>query len=84
VRSSPSAPGPASPSTRPGIVTPTEADIDDYLARAGRGDTLFFLICRREDGAIAGVANVSQIVRANARGAYLGYYALEPFAVADT
>jgi ribosomal-protein-alanine N-acetyltransferase len=64
----------------PWIATPTEADIDDYLSRADRGDTLFFLICRREDGAIAGVANVSQIVRANFRSAYLGYYALEPFA----
>jgi [ribosomal protein S5]-alanine N-acetyltransferase len=64
----------------PWIVAPSNDEFDDYLRRAGRDNALFFLICRLEDGAIAGVANVSEIVRGNFRSAYLGYYAFEPFA----
>jgi [ribosomal protein S5]-alanine N-acetyltransferase len=63
----------------PWIVAPSDEEFDHYLRRAGRDDTLFFLICRRDDGAIAGVANVSEIVRGNFRSAYLGYFAFEPF-----
>ena len=39
-----------------------------------------FLVCRAEDGAITGVFTLSQIVRGLFHSAYLGYYALEPFA----
>jgi [ribosomal protein S5]-alanine N-acetyltransferase len=64
----------------PWIVAPSEAEFEEYLRRAGSDRSLFFLICRLEDDAIAGVANVSEIVRGNFRSAYLGYYAFEPFA----
>jgi ribosomal-protein-alanine N-acetyltransferase len=64
----------------PWIVAPSEHEFDEYLRRAGRDNALFFLICRTSDDAIAGVANVGEIVRGNFRSAYLGYYAFEPFA----
>jgi ribosomal-protein-alanine N-acetyltransferase len=64
----------------PWIVAPSDEEFDDYLRRAGTDLVLAFLICRTQDGAIAGVANVSQIVRGNFRSAYLGYYAFAPFA----
>jgi [ribosomal protein S5]-alanine N-acetyltransferase len=58
----------------------TRADFAAYVRRA-RGDELeALLVCRNEDGAIAGVYNLSQIFRGPLRGAYLGYYAFEPFA----
>ena len=38
------------------------------------------LVCRRGDGAIVGVINVSEIVRAAFQSAYLGYYAFRPHA----
>ncbi|HEY7140690.1 MAG TPA: GNAT family protein [Methylomirabilota bacterium] len=38
------------------------------------------LVCRRSDGAILGVVNVSEIVRAALQSAYLGYYAFGPHA----
>ena len=37
------------------------------------------LICRREDGAIVGVGNLSQIVLGDFRSAYLGYFGFAPF-----
>lgn len=38
------------------------------------------LVCRRADGAIVGVVNVSEIVRAALQSAYLGYYAFQAHA----
>jgi [ribosomal protein S5]-alanine N-acetyltransferase len=38
------------------------------------------LVCRRGDGAIVGVVNVSEIVRSAFQSAYLGYYAFRPHA----
>src|SRR5262245_63309435 len=46
-----------------------------YLRRARRATERAFLVCRRDDHAIAGVINVSQIFHGNFRSAYLGYYA---------
>jgi ribosomal-protein-alanine N-acetyltransferase len=60
------------------VTAPSATEFDDYLRRAGRGDVLAYLICRLEDRAIAGVANVSDIVRGNFRSAYLGFYAFSP------
>jgi [ribosomal protein S5]-alanine N-acetyltransferase len=46
-----------------------------YLRRMRRPTERGFLVCRRHDGAIAGVINVSQIYMGNFRSAYLGFYA---------
>jgi ribosomal-protein-alanine N-acetyltransferase len=46
-----------------------------YLARLRRPTHAGFLACRRRDGAIVGVVNVSEIVRGHLQSAYLGYYA---------
>lgn len=40
---------------------------------------LGFLVCRAEDGAIAGVINISEIVLGIFRSGYLGYYAFAGF-----
>jgi [ribosomal protein S5]-alanine N-acetyltransferase len=50
-----------------------------YLRRSRRPTESAFLVCRREDEAIAGVINVSQIFLGAFRSAYLGYYAGAPF-----
>jgi ribosomal-protein-alanine N-acetyltransferase len=46
-----------------------------YLRRSRRPTERAFLVCRRQDGAIAGVISVSQIFLGSFRSAYLGYYA---------
>lgn len=51
-----------------------------YLDRCARPDFVGHLACRREDGAIAGVFNVSQIVLGLFQSAYLGYFAFTPLA----
>jgi len=57
----------------------SRAQFSAYLRRARRRTERAFLVCRREDRAIAGVINVSQIFYGNFRSAYLGYYAGAPF-----
>jgi ribosomal-protein-alanine N-acetyltransferase len=54
--------------------------VDRLLARNGSQTDRSFLVCDADDGAIAGVMNLSQIVMGPFRSAYLGYYAFEPFA----
>lgn len=46
----------------------------DWLARMQPPANATFLVCRRDTGAIAGVVNVSNIVRGAFQNAYLGYY----------
>ncbi len=66
---------------RPWVSPPHAPDrFQAWLRRGRRKDYAAFLICRREDGALVGVINVSQIYLGNLRSAYLGYYAFAPFA----
>src|SRR5215213_7524544 len=65
-----------------GLVSPPVEPLqfEDYVRRCGREDRACFFVCRVEDGRIVGVMNLSQIARGNLQGAYLGYYAGEPYA----
>ena len=49
------------------------------LRRSQDLDVETLLVCRRQDGAIAGVFDLSQIFRGPFDNAYLGYYAFVPF-----
>jgi [ribosomal protein S5]-alanine N-acetyltransferase len=51
-----------------------------YLERAKGDDIETLLVCRKDDGAIVGVYNISQIFYGHLCSAYLGYYAFEPYA----
>jgi ribosomal-protein-alanine N-acetyltransferase len=58
------------------------ADVEAFAAwlkRAKGSDMESLLVCRRDDGAIAGVYNISQIFYGHFCSAYLGYYAFAPF-----
>jgi len=62
------------------VAPPTsKARYATYLARVG-ADFRALVACRREDGALVGVFNLSQISYGNFCSAYLGYFAFEPFA----
>ena len=52
----------------------TPARFAEYLGRVRMPNRVGLLVCRREDGAIVGVVNVSEIVRGALQSAYLGYY----------
>jgi [ribosomal protein S5]-alanine N-acetyltransferase len=66
---------------RPWTYPPERADqFDELYSRSRRDDFLCLLACRVDDGAIAGVFTVSQIVRGAFQSAYLGYYAHEAYA----
>jgi ribosomal-protein-alanine N-acetyltransferase len=51
-----------------------------YIADTKRDDFEAMLLCRREDRAILGFFNISQIVRRRLQSAYLGYAVGLPFA----
>lgn len=69
------------PLHHPWVTPPASAEaFAAYAARALMPDFEAFLICRREDGAVAGVANLSQIVRGLFQSASLGYFVFAPFA----
>jgi ribosomal-protein-alanine N-acetyltransferase len=51
-----------------------------FLLRAESDNVLTLLVCERASGRIAGVINVSEIVRGNFQSAYVGYYANAEFA----
>jgi ribosomal-protein-alanine N-acetyltransferase len=65
----------------PWVTAPdTPEAFDGYLRRARRADQACFLICRPGDGELAGVVNVSAIVRGAFQSGFLGYYAFTPHA----
>jgi ribosomal-protein-alanine N-acetyltransferase len=51
-----------------------------WMARADLPAVQIHILCRREDGAIAGVLNLTEIVRGPLQSANLGYYAFAPHA----
>jgi ribosomal-protein-alanine N-acetyltransferase len=51
-----------------------------FLQHSDRPDSVWLLVCRREDGRIVGAFHLSQIFYGNLRSAYMGYYAGEPYA----
>jgi ribosomal-protein-alanine N-acetyltransferase len=66
---------------RPWLYAPQNPeDFREYLVRAVRPSTEFFLACRRQDDAIVGFLNLSEIVRGSFQSAYLGYGAVAAFA----
>ena len=66
---------------RPWATAPTDDDrFAAYLADARRPDFEAMLVCRREDDAIVGFFNLSQIARGSLQSAYLGYAVGKPHA----
>jgi ribosomal-protein-alanine N-acetyltransferase len=66
---------------RPWASAPTDSDrFAAYLADSRRVDFEAMLVCRREDLAIVGFFNLSQIVRRALQSAYLGYAAGKRYA----
>jgi [ribosomal protein S5]-alanine N-acetyltransferase len=66
---------------RPWATAPTDDErFAAYLADSKRPDFEAILVCRREDIAIVGFFNLSQIERRSMQSAYLGYAVGQPFA----
>jgi ribosomal-protein-alanine N-acetyltransferase len=66
---------------RPWVTPPgTPEAFDAYLRRGRRADREQFVVSRRDDGDLAGVINVQEIVRGCFQSAFLGYYAFAPHA----
>jgi ribosomal-protein-alanine N-acetyltransferase len=66
---------------RPWATAPTDDErFSAYLADARRPDFEAMLVCRRDDFAIVGFFNLSQIARGSLQSAYLGYAVGKPFA----
>jgi hypothetical protein len=60
---------------RPWAYPPERADqFDELLSRCARDDFACFIVIDDETGGIAGVFNISQIVRGSFQSAFLGYY----------
>ena len=60
---------------RPWAYPPERGDqFDELLSRCSRDDFACFLVIDDETGEIAGVFNISQIVRGSFQSAFLGYY----------
>ena len=58
----------------------TPSEFSALLVRSRRPAFKTLLVCRIEDDAIAGVFDLSQIFRGVFQSAYMGYYALAPYA----
>jgi ribosomal-protein-alanine N-acetyltransferase len=66
---------------RPWLYAPQNPeDFREYLVRALRPSTEFFLACRQQDDAIVGFLNLSEIVHGSFQSAYLGYGAVATYA----
>jgi ribosomal-protein-alanine N-acetyltransferase len=65
---------------RPWVTTMDRDDFEQYLARAQRPDVEAVLVCRREDAAIAGFINLTQIFYGGFCNAVCGYAAFAPSA----
>jgi ribosomal-protein-alanine N-acetyltransferase len=66
---------------RPWATAPIDAEaFNAYLADSRRPDFEAMLLCRAEDGSIAGFFNLSQIFRGRLQSAYLGYAVGKPYA----
>ena len=60
---------------RPWAYPPERSDqFDELLSRCSRDDFACFVVIDDESGDIAGVFNISQIVRGSFQSAFLGYY----------
>jgi ribosomal-protein-alanine N-acetyltransferase len=65
---------------RPWVDPPTTEKGFAALVRRARGDSFEpMIVCRREDGAIIGFFNLSQIIRGDLQSAFLGYGAVSGF-----
>ena len=58
----------------------TPKEFDEYLSRMRKRNARALVVCGRDDDTIAGVYNLSQIVRGPLQSAYLGYWAFAPSA----
>jgi ribosomal-protein-alanine N-acetyltransferase len=59
---------------RPWISPPIDEEAYDAVLERARGDSFeFLLVRRREDGALAGYFDISQIIRGPLQSAFLGY-----------
>jgi ribosomal-protein-alanine N-acetyltransferase len=66
---------------RPWATAPTDEErFAAYLADSRRDDFEAMLVCRRDDLAIVGFFNLSQIARGSLQSAYLGYAVGKPYA----
>jgi ribosomal-protein-alanine N-acetyltransferase len=66
---------------RPWVYPPRDREtFDAWRLRVRRASHAGFLLCRADDGALAGVANLNEIVRGGLQSAYLGFYAFVPHA----
>jgi ribosomal-protein-alanine N-acetyltransferase len=65
---------------RPWSYPPATPQAFHELVGDGRANDARLLVCRNGDDAIVGCFGLTQIVYGSFRNAYLGYYALEPFA----
>ena len=60
---------------RPSAYPPERADqFDELLSRCSREDFACFVVLDDESGDLAGIFNISQIVRGSFQSAFLGYY----------
>ena len=65
---------------RPWSYPPATPKAYRELVGDGRANDARLVLCRNDDGAIVGYFGLGQILYGSFRNAYLGYYALEPFA----